>query len=37
MPLGTKNYSSFLVINTFLETKGILNPIKTKMDELSCL
>lgn len=30
MPLGIKIYSFFLVINTFLETKGIHNPIKPR-------
>lgn len=28
MPLGVRIYSSFIVINTFLETKGILISIK---------
>lgn len=28
MPLGIRIYSSFIVINTFLETKGILNSIR---------
>lgn len=30
MPLGIKIYSFFIVIDTFLETKGIHNPIKPR-------